>query len=199
MKHTTTPRLLQHGWQRMLAVILASAILVTGISFSGIIEAFAKQSSGYEIYAEYIEDNAKAVLKGKGENVPEGVTVAGLKDADGNELDPKALEYTVDMNGTYKFTVEYEIMQEVEGGSVIKEETEELSVTVDQIRLPEVLTEAPEVMAVSELKARMANAPAPAAAATKEFIMLSAESEYELGRYNYAGGNVNDDSPGQDE
>ena len=138
-------------WHRMLAVLVAAVTFLTGVELSGLEAVFAKETSGYQIDVSYSEGKDQAVLKGNADNISAGVTLGELKDEEGNTFDPAEFEMAVTENGTYTYTLTYQETASQTGKQIDKEE--EVSVTVDQIRVEAETSEISDVSAASEAEA----------------------------------------------
>ena len=121
-------------WKGMLAVIAAAATFLTGIDVTGLQTVFANGTSGYKIEVSYSEDQSQATLTGNADRLAQGVTLVSVTDAEGKEYSPSEFSYPVTENGDYTFTVDYK----VEEAALIREEKEELTVTVDGIKKIEI-------------------------------------------------------------
>ncbi len=118
-------------WKRCIAAAVAMVTVLTGFNYDGLANVFAKETSGYQIDVSYSEDKTSAVLTGNVGNVPAGTTLTAMTGADGTEYDPNSFQMTVTENGTYTYTLEYNVSVAETGQTVEQKET--LEVTVDQI------------------------------------------------------------------
>ncbi len=187
-------------WRGILAVIAAAATLLTGIDLSGLEKAFANGRSGYRIEVSYSEDRSSAILSGNADSLAQGVSLVSVTDAEGREYSPSEFSYPVTENGDYTFTVDYN----VEDGETVREEEEELTVTVDGIQKTEIEEDAPsksgeqpERMAVSELLARAQNTEGQIT--PLEIPVYTSESNLRLGSaaISYSGGKFSEELTGE--
>ena len=119
-------------WKRCIAAAVAMVTVLTGFNYDGLANVFAKETSGYRIDVSYSEDKTSAVLTGNVGNVPAGTTLTAMTGADGTEYDPNSFQMTVTENGTYTYTLEYNVSVAETGQTVEQKET--LEITVDQIQ-----------------------------------------------------------------
>lgn len=119
-------------WKRCIAAAVAMVTVLTGLNYDGLANVFAKETSGYRIDVSYSEDKTSAVLTGNVGNVPAGTTLTAMTGADGTEYDPNSFQMTVTENGTYTYTLKYNVSVAETGQTVEQKET--LEVTVDQIQ-----------------------------------------------------------------
>lgn len=183
----------------MLAVIAAAATFLTGIDVTGLQTVFANGTSGYKIEVSYSEDQSQATLTGNADRLGQGVTLVSVTDAEGKEYSPSEFSYPVTENGDYTFTVDYK----VEEAALIREEKEELTVTVDGIKkieiedTPSESTEPSERMAVSELLARAQNTEGQIT--PLEIPAYTSESNLRLGSaaISYSGGKFSEELTGE--
>lgn len=119
-------------WKRCIAAAVAMVTVLTGFNYDGLANVFAKETSGYQIDVSYSEDKTSAVLTGNVGNVPAGTTLTAMTGADGTEYDPNSFQMTVTENGTYTYTLEYNVSVAETGQTVEQKET--LEITVDQIQ-----------------------------------------------------------------
>lgn len=186
-------------WKGMLAVIAAAATFLTGIDVTGLQTVFANGTSGYKIEVSYSEDQSQATLTGNADRLGQGVTLVSVTDAEGKEYSPSEFSYPVTENGDYTFTVDYK----VEEAALIREEKEELTVTVDGIKkieiedTPSESTEPSERMAVSELLARAQNTEGQIT--PLEIPAYTSESNLRLGSaaISYSGGKFSEELTGE--
>lgn len=186
-------------WKGMLAVIAAAATFLTGIDVTGLQTVFANGTSGYKIEVSYSEDQSQATLTGNADRLAQGVTLVSVTDAEGKEYSPSEFSYPVTENGDYTFTVDYK----VEEAALIREEKEELTVTVDGIKkieiedTPSESTEPSERMAVSELLARAQNTEGQIT--PLEIPAYTSESNLRLGSaaISYSGGKFSEELTGE--
>ncbi len=186
-------------WKGMLAVIAAAATFLTGIDVTGLQTVFANGTSGYKIEVSYSEDQSQATLTGNADRLGQGVTLVSVTDAEGKEYSPSEFSYPVTENGDYTFTVDYK----VEEAALIREEKEELTVTVDGIKkieiedTPSESTEPSERMAVSELLARAQNTEGQIT--PLEIPVYTSESNLRLGSaaISYSGGKFSEELTGE--
>ena len=186
-------------WKGMLAVIAAAATFLTGIDVTGLQTVFANGTSGYKIEVSYSEDQSQATLTGNTDRLGQGVTLVSVTDAEGKEYSPSEFSYPVTENGDYTFTVDYK----VEEAALIREEKEELTVTVDGIKkieiedTPSESTEPSERMAVSELLARAQNTEGQIT--PLEIPAYTSESNLRLGSaaISYSGGKFSEELTGE--
>ncbi|HJA06960.1 MAG TPA: hypothetical protein H9798_07465 [Candidatus Mediterraneibacter pullicola] len=186
-------------WKGMLAVIAAAATFITGIDVTGLQTVFANGTSGYKIEVSYSEDQSQATLTGNADRLGQGVTLVSVTDAEGKEYSPSEFSYPVTENGDYTFTVDYK----VEEAALIREEKEELTVTVDGIKkieiedTPSESTEPSERMAVSELLARAQNTEGQIT--PLEIPAYTSESNLRLGSaaLSYSGGKFSEELTGE--
>ena len=187
-------------WKGMLAVIAAAATFLTGIDVTGLQMVFANGTSGYKIEVSYSEDQSQATLTGNADRLGQGVTLVSVTDAEGKEYSPSEFSYPVTENGDYTFTVDYK----VEEAALIKEEKEELTVTVDGIQKAGTEENAPkddnvaqERMAVSALLAQAQNAEEQIT--PYELPVYTSESNLALGQTKipYSGGVFSEELTGE--
>ena len=186
-------------WKGMLAVIAAAATFITGIDVTGLQTVFANETSGYKIEVSYSEDQSQATLTGNADRLGQEVTLVSVTDAEGKEYSPSEFSYPVKENGDYTFTVDYK----VEEAALIREEKEELTVTVDGIKkieiedTPSESTEPSERMAVSELLARAQNTEGQIT--PLEIPAYTSESNLRLGSaaISYSGGKFSEELTGE--
>lgn len=187
-------------WKRMLAVMAAAATLLTGMDLSGVEAVFAEEKSGYKIEVSYSEDQSQATLMGNADSLAQGVTLVSVTDVEGKEYSPSEFSYPVTENGDYTFTVDYKVEEETS----VREEKEELTVTVDGIQkaeteaktgeaVPSESTESPERMAVSELLTRAQNTEDQIQ--PRSIPVYTAESNLRLGSaaISYSGGKFSEE------
>lgn len=187
-------------WKGMLAVIAAAATFLTGIDVTGLQTVFANGTSGYKIEVSYSEDQSQATLTGNADRLGQGVTLVSVTDAEGKEYSPSEFSYPVTENGDYTFTVDYK----VEEAALIREEKEELTVTVDGIQKAGTEENAPkddnvaqERMAVSALLAQAQNAEEQIT--PYELPVYTSESNLALGQTKipYSGGVFSEELTGE--
>lgn len=187
-------------WKGMLAVIAAAATFLTGIDVTGLQTVFANGTSGYKIEVSYSEDQSQATLTGNTDRLAQGVTMVSVTDAEGREYSPSEFSYPVTENGDYTFTVDYK----VEEATLIREEKEELTVTVDGIQKAGTEENAPkddnvaqERMAVSALLVQAQNAEEQIT--PYELPVYTSESNLALGQTKipYSGGVFSEELTGE--
>ena len=109
-------------WKRCIAAAVAMVTVLTGFNYDGLANVFAKETSGYQIDVSYSEDKTSAVLTGNVGNVPAGTTLTAMTGADGTEYDPNSFQMTVTENGTYTYTLEYNVSVAETGQTVEQKE-----------------------------------------------------------------------------
>lgn len=138
MREEKMKRRKRNIWKRCLAVIAMAVTLLGGLNYSGLEDVLAEEKSGYKIDVSFSEENNQVTLTGNTESMAAGITLVTLKDQDGKEHTPDGFQTTVEENGTYKYVLTYNETAEQTGTQL--EKTEELTVTVNQIKSPEIKT-----------------------------------------------------------
>lgn len=119
--------------KKWLALMLAFVMTVSCLNIGPIVWAEEPLDiSGYKmVVASYENDNTTAVIQGDGSGVQSGVAISRITAPDGTELDLQNPQYTVQENGNYSFTIDYQ--KSVENTQDVQTKQEVVDVVVDQI------------------------------------------------------------------